>query len=125
MLNKKSLDTILSNAGEGDNYKVLSAIQVAINDLNNEQVNIKEDISDIKKHRVYDSLQLKNLCKTVDDIRSSDKLKISIKKNIKDSLFRGLGIISVLLTCLTVVIGYMSYEAGLYKPIPTAKHNTK
>lgn len=125
MLNKNSLNTILSNAGDGDNYKVLSAIQVAINDLNNEQRNIKEDISAIKKHREYDSLQLKNLCKTVGTIQNNDKLKSDIKKNIKDSLYRGLGILSILLTCLTVVIGYMSYEAGLYKPVPHPYSSTK
>jgi len=109
----------LSNAGDADNYKVLSAIQVAINDLNNEQINIKDDISDIKKHRAYDSLQLKKVQATVDDIQTSDKLKLSIKKNIKESLFRGLGVVSILVGVLTLVIGYMSYEAGLYKPVPT------
>lgn len=118
MLNKKNLDNILVNAAEGDNYKVLSAIQVAINDLNSEQVNIKEDISEIKKHRIYDSLQLKKLQETVEDHQRSDKLKTSIKKSIKESLFKGLGIVSILLTCLTAIIGYMSYEAGLYKPVP-------
>jgi len=113
MLNKTKHD-ILSKSQPDDNYPVLTAIQIAINDLGTEQVHIKKDISEIKIHRVKDSERLEKLQSTVDDATRDDELKKSIKTNI----MKWLGVVPIILTLLSVIIGYMSYEAGLYQPIP-------
>lgn len=68
---------------------------------------MNEDLTEIKS-------DIKQLKIDVADL----VLRAQYKKELKADLLSWLRIGALLIPVVMVIIGYMSYEAGLYKPIP-------
>ena len=102
------------SADEKIHHEVLTDIKLDIRELTVKQEYMVKQLNSLEEGRQQDKIALE---KVGDFMKNLDNGE-NYKKNIKQNLLIWLRIGSILLPIIMGTIGYIAYEAGLYKPIP-------
>ena len=84
-------------------------------DIKTQLTEIKSEPNNITKRLESIEKRLETLEKTINDMVKYREFK----KRIKSSIMSWIKVAPVLIGAGLLLVGYLSYEAGLYKPIPT------
>ncbi len=96
-------------------------IQIQLEALSVEQAHIIKQLESLEKRRVADVEEIKKLNEIINKMLNRTEFKKELKKGFLD-WFR---ITPILVALLIGCISYLSYETGLYKPVPSSVQQHK
>lgn len=97
-------------------------IQIQLEKLSGEQAHIIKQLESLEKRRAADCEEIKKLNEIINKMLNRTELKKELKKSFLDWFRITPIIVGLLLAALT---SYISYETGLYKPVPSSVQQHK
>ncbi len=101
--------------------QLLMAIQIQLEKVAREQTYILKQLESLEKRRAADVEEIKKLNEIINKMLNRTEFKKELKKGFLD-WFR---ITPILVALLIGSISYLSYETGLYKPVPSSVQQHK
>ena len=111
----------VAEAGNKSSLDLFMEIKIKLEKLSIEQMHIIKQLTSLEERRTKDVEEVKKLQEKINEMAQYSEFK----SRIRNSVMQWLRISPILIMLLMGIVGYIAYEVGLYKPVPTYNTDKK